>query len=76
MSISDERVVLPFGSMEPDEYVAAFRSAVLEVMLLIFERREIDLDEEQLFALSLLTRAARDCQLQSGALNLPFLPDS
>lgn len=65
MSGKNKQVVFGIGDVDPDEYVIQFKEAVIEAMLLIFERRALDLEEGQMHALFLLAHAAKAAKVIS-----------
>lgn len=48
---SENQIVIPVGNKLPGEYLCDLFSAISELKLLIFERRELDLRESQCYAL-------------------------
>jgi hypothetical protein len=54
-----EHIVIRVQTPDKYEFIDAYRDAVLEVFMLLFERRELDLGETQLYALHLLARSAK-----------------
>lgn len=56
MSSNQNVVTLPIGSQEPQEYLSELHKAVGLALLMIFERRTLDLDQEETFALYTLVR--------------------
>ena len=54
-----EQIVLKTRHPDKHEFVESFRDAVMEVFGLLFERRELDLREPQLYALGQLAYVAQ-----------------
>ncbi len=48
-------LMVPLGEADPDEYREILDAAIRELLLLLFERRELDLHEAQTYALHVLT---------------------
>ena len=55
-------IALNIGAQDPTEFIQDFQESVLETLMLIFERRELDLQEDQLYALYVLAKTAKSCQ--------------
>ncbi len=53
--MSSNTVVIPIGQKEPGEFLADLHSAICQAKLMIFERRELELGEEESYALFVLT---------------------
>jgi hypothetical protein len=53
--MSNNIVVIPIGSKEPGEFLADLHEAICQAMKMIFERRDLDLGEEETYALYVLT---------------------
>lgn len=53
--MSDNNVVIPIRGKEPEEYLYELHSAICHAKLLIFERRGLDLGEEESHAPYVLT---------------------
>jgi hypothetical protein len=49
-------VTLQIGSQDPKEFLSELHQAITQVKLLIFERRQLDLGEDETFALYVLTK--------------------
>lgn len=64
MEHEDETIVLNINAADKAEFVQDYRDAVLETMMLICERRELDLGEDQLYALYTLAHSARKMGLK------------
>ena len=65
MSAKNKQVVIGIGGADPDQYLIQFKEAVIEAMILIFERRALDLEEGQVHALYLLAYAAKAAKVIS-----------
>lgn len=52
---SNYSITIPIGRMLPGEFLADLHESLTEAMLLIFERRGLDLDQDQTHALYVLT---------------------
>ena len=63
MNCAEKLIVLKMNTQDAEEFVGTFKEAVLETMMLIFERRELDLCEDQLYGLYTLCRAAKVCTI-------------
>ncbi len=55
MEQSENVIVIPIGNREAGEYLAELHEAIAELKLLAFERRSLDLEEPQCYALYMLT---------------------
>lgn len=53
--MSENFIRLSIGTMNADEFVAQMQEAINETLKLVFERRELDLREDQTYALYTLT---------------------
>lgn len=53
--MSQNFLTIPIGQREPQEFILQIHEAITETKLLIFERRDVDLCEDQTFALYTLT---------------------
>lgn len=49
-------VTIPIGGCDPKEYLSELHQALCQAQMMIFERREIDLGEDEAFALYVLAR--------------------
>jgi hypothetical protein len=49
-------VVIDTGGQDPSEYLTDLHQSISEVKMMIFERRVLDIDERQTFALYFLTK--------------------
>lgn len=65
MENTQEVIVLKTSSEDKIEFVESYREAVLEVFMLVFERRELDLREEQLYALFKLAFSAQRIRVEA-----------
>lgn len=65
MENEDELIVLDINTADKAEFIQDYRDAVLETVMLLCERRELDLGENQLYALFTLARSARRITVQS-----------
>jgi hypothetical protein len=59
MGNQNELIVVGINTPEKEEFVQDYRDAVLEIVMLLCERRELDLCENQLYALHILAHTAR-----------------
>ncbi len=53
--MSNNTVVIPIGPKEPGEFLAELHAAICQAKMLIFERRDLNLGEEESYALYVLT---------------------
>lgn len=52
--MSNNTITIPIGLKEPGDYLTDLHQAITEFYLLIFERRSLDLDEKQCYALHVM----------------------
>ena len=64
MDLTNEQIVVKAAPFDGREFVDSFREAVLTTFMLLFERRALDLTEEQLYSLHQLAYTARQMQVQ------------
>ncbi len=53
--MTENFIQLPIGTMDADEFISLMQEAINETLKLIFERRALDLHEDQTYALYFLT---------------------
>lgn len=61
----EETIVLNINTADKEEFVQDYRDAVLDTIMMLCERRELDLGENQLYALYTLAHSARKIGLKS-----------
>lgn len=49
-------VVIPTDGQDPVEYLSDLHQSISEMKMMVFERRTLDIDERQTFALYFLTK--------------------
>jgi hypothetical protein len=54
--VSNNTVTLDTGTQDPKEWLSELHQAICQIQMLLFERRVLDIDEEQVFALYVLAR--------------------
>ncbi len=60
-----EQIVLKINTDDKREFVESYREAVMEIFMLLFERRELDLREAQLYALIQLAHSAQRISVEA-----------
>lgn len=61
MSIHKNTVTVDIGGQSPKEWLSELHAAICQVQMLVFERRDLDLGEDETFALYVLARL--QCQI-------------
>ena len=62
---AENNIVIDVKTADEKEFVDNYKEAVFEVMTLVFERRELDLCESQLYAMHLLILTAQKMKVQT-----------
>jgi len=53
--MSQNNFSIPIGKLEPDSYGKSLHAAISQLKLLVFERRELSLSDDQSYALHVLS---------------------
>jgi hypothetical protein len=56
MSIKKNTVTIDIGGNDPKEYLSELHAAICQVQMLIFERRDLELGEDETYALFVMAR--------------------
>ena len=59
-----EHIVIRVQTPDKSEFIEEYKNAVFELFMLLYERRELDLGESQLYALHLLARSPKSMTIR------------
>lgn len=72
----NSHLMIPLEGADPDEYGEILNAAINQVLQLIFERRELDLHQDQTYALYVLTNFQSKLQFDSPCIAPTTFPTS